>query len=166
MYFALLNITIQNSSCDISIIFILFTVTITHGKFQFLADKPTLGKASSELNEVVETALSIGCRKLLYMDLAVHAVFCKQRFFSAQPQCCLKHITIIILRYILYLVYLCPCLGFGLFMSYICDLFFIFSLAFIIINPITSLKQTHLFFAHFLEYLLLLLDDNVYEESE
>ena len=33
----------------------------------------------------------------------------------------------------------------GLFMSYICDLFFIFSLIFIAIYHITSLKQTHLF---------------------
>ena len=32
--------------------------------FSILADKLTLGKASSELNEVVEPALSIGCHKL------------------------------------------------------------------------------------------------------
>ena len=31
---------------------------------------------------------------------------------------------------------------------------------------ITSFKQTHLFFVHFLEHLLLFLDDNVDEESE
>ena len=54
----------------------------------------------------------------------------------------------------------------GLFMSYLCDLFFIFSLAFIAINSITSLKQTHLFFANILEYLHLLSDDNVDEEGE
>ena len=51
-------------------------------------------------------------------------------------------------------------------MSYICDLFFIFSLIFIVINHITSLKQAKLFFVIFLEYLLLPLDDNVDEESE
>ena len=51
-------------------------------------------------------------------------------------------------------------------MSYIRDLFFIFILGFIVINHITSLKQTKLFFVHFLEYLLLFLDDNVDEESE
>ena len=51
-------------------------------------------------------------------------------------------------------------------MSYRCDLFLIFSLIFIAINSITSLKQAHLFFAHFLEYLLLFIDDNVDEESK
>ena len=56
------------------------------------------------------------------------------------------------LRYILYLAYLCSCLGLGLFMSYLCDLFFIISLIFIIMNHITSLKQTHLiFFCKFLK---------------
>ena len=49
-------------------------------------------------------------------------------------------------------------------MSYICDLFFIFSLIFIVINHITSLKQAKLFFVIFLEYLLLPLDDNVDEK--
>ena len=54
----------------------------------------------------------------------------------------------------------------GLFVSYLCDQFFIFSLIFIAINHTTSLKQTHLFFARFLEYLLLSLDDNVAEERQ
>ena len=53
-----------------------------------------------------------------------------------------------------------------LFNLYICDLFFIFSLIFIVINHMTSLKQSYLFFVHFLEYLLIFLDDNVDEESE
>ena len=48
---------------------------------------------------------------------------------------------------------------------YLCDLFFSFSLISIVINHITSLKQTHLFFVHFVEYLLFL-DDDVNEESE
>ena len=97
-----------------------------------------------------------------------NALFYKQGFFSTQPQCCLTfswiefqmllrccliHITIIILRHILCLVCLCPFLGLGLFMSYLCDLLFIFSLIFIVINHITSIKQTYLFFLHFLEYL-------------
>ena len=64
-------------------------------------------------------------------------------------RCCLMHITIIITRHILYLVYLCSCLGLGLFMSYLCDLFFIFILILMVINNIISLKRTHLFFAHF-----------------
>ena len=46
-------------------------------------------------------------------------------------------------------------------MSYVFDPFFIFSLILIATNHIMSLNQTHLFFAHFLEYLLLFLDDNV-----
>ena len=50
-------------------------------------------------------------------------------------------------------------------MSYLRDLFFIFSLIFIFINHITLFKQTCLFLVHFLEYLLLFLDDNVDEES-
>ena len=64
------------------------------------------------------------------------------------------------------LVYLGPCLGLSLFISYLCDLFFIFNLIFIAINSIASSKQTRLVFAHFLECLPLFLDDNVYEESE
>ena len=51
-------------------------------------------------------------------------------------------------------------------MSYLCDLFFIFSLFFILINYITSFKQKYLFIEHFLEYLLLFLDDNIDEESK
>ena len=44
-------------------------------------------------------------------------------------------------------------------MSYIRNLFFIFSLAFVVINHIMLLKQTHLFFVHFLEYLLFILNN-------
>ena len=40
----------------------------------------------------------------------------------------------------------------------LCDLFFIFSLIFIVINHMTSFKQAYLFFVHVLEYLLLFLD--------
>ena len=76
------------------------------------------------------------------------------------------YIIIIILRQILYLVHLFPYIGLGLFMPYLCDLVLIFSLIFIVINHITSLKQTHLFFVHLLEYLLLPLDDNVDEASK
>ena len=72
------------------------------------------------------------------------------------------------LVHILYLVYLGPCLRLGLFKSYLISLFFIFNLTFITINHnhVISLKQTHLFLAYFLEYLLLFLDDNMYEESQ
>ena len=51
-------------------------------------------------------------------------------------------------------------------MSYFRDVFFIFSLIFIAVNHMKSLKQTHFSFAHFLEYLLSVLVDNVDEESE
>ena len=61
---------------------------------------------------------------------------------------------------------MCLCLGLGLLMLHLWHLFFIFSVIFIVINYITSLTQTHLFFAHVSEYLLLFLDDNVDEESE
>ena len=79
----------------------------------------------------------------------IHAFFYKQHVFSTHPQCCLTvswidlqmllrccliHISIIIQGYILYLVYLCPFLCLGLFMLYLCDLFFYFSLIFIVIN--------------------------------
>ena len=91
-----------------------------------------------------------------------HAFFYKQHVLSTQPQCCLLfhelemllrccliHITIIIPRHILYLIYLCPCLCLGLSMSCLCDLFYIFSLIFIVINHTGSLKEMYLFFCTF-----------------
>ena len=117
----------------------------------------------------------------VFCENTLHAHFYKQRFLSTQPQCCLtfswieiqmllrcclRDIAIIILRQILHLVYLCPCLSLSLFMLYLCDLCFIFSLIFMIINHITLLKQVYLIFVHFLEYLVLFLDDNINEESE
>ena len=50
-------------------------------------------------------------------------------------------------------------------MPYLCDLFFIWSLIFIVANHITSFIQAYLFFVQFLEHLLLLKDDNVDEEN-
>ena len=102
-------------------------------------------------------------------------------FFSTQSQfwltfswielqillsCCLIRISIVILRQIFYLVNWCPCLGLGPYISSICDLFFIFSLKFIVINHITSFTQTYLIFVCFLEYLLLAFDDEVDEKGE
>ena len=49
---------------------------------------------------------------------------------------CLIHLSIIILRYVLYLLYLCPRLDIGL--SYLCDLFFIFIFIFNMINRINT----------------------------
>ena len=51
-------------------------------------------------------------------------------------------------------------------MLYLCDQFFIFSLIFVLTNHTIALKQTTLFFVHFLESLLLFLDHNMDEESE
>ena len=51
-------------------------------------------------------------------------------------------------------------------MSNLYDLFSIFSLIVIVINHITSLKQTHLFPVYFLESLLSFLEYNMDEESE
>ena len=45
-----------------------------------------------------------------------------------------------------YLLYLCPCVQLGLFILYLCDLFFIFIFIFIMINRIILWIQTHLFF--------------------
>ena len=96
----------------------------------------------------------------------------------------LVHITVIILRHSLYLVYLCTCLRLGLyiyiylfisvyiylglrlFMSYWFDLFIIFNFTFIVMNHTTTLTQTYFFFVHFLDYLLLILDDDMNEESK
>ena len=58
-------------------------------------------------------------------------------------RCYLIHITIIVLRRILYLVNLCPCLGLGLLMLYLCDLFFILTLIFIVIKYIYNLIKTN-----------------------
>ena len=56
----------------------------------------------------------------------------------------------------------------GLFVSYLCDLFFIFTFIFIIVNLITSWIQTHLFFWLFFKnrYVLLILDDTLDEKCE
>ena len=76
----------------------------------------------------------------------------------------LIHITIIILRHILYLVYLCLCLRLVLFMLYLYDIFFQFHTHFHQNYHIILLKQTHLFLAQFLEYLILVLDDTIEEK--
>ena len=92
----------------------------------------------------------------------VYALFCyKQYFFTTQPQCCLIflwvelqvlfrccliHINTIMQKHFLCLLYLCPCLNLGLYMSHLCDLLFIFISIFIIINRIISWAETHLFF--------------------
>ena len=113
--------------------------------------------------------------------LGINAFLYKNAFFPAQPQRCLIfswielqmllrycsiYITIIILRHILFLAYLYPYLELVLHMSYLCDLFFFFSLIFVTINHIISFTLTYLFFIFFLEYLVLFLRDNVNKKSE
>ena len=49
---------------------------------------------------------------------------------------------------------------FDIFMLYLCDLFCV------VINHTTSFEQTHMVFVHYLEYLLLFVDNNVGEKSE
>ena len=65
---------------------------------------------------------------------------------------CLIHVSIIIPRHSC----LCPYLDVGLFMSYLCDLFF----------TIYIFTDILLFIYMFLEYVLLILDDNMDEEYE
>ena len=91
----------------------------------------------------------------------VACFFYKQHLFSTQPQCCLAfswiehhmllrccliHKSIIILRHFLYLLSLSSYLDLGLFMSYLCDLFFVFIFIFIMINHIILWIQTFMFF--------------------
>ena len=73
----------------------------------------------------------------------------------------------IILRHILHLAYLCHIWYLRPRSIYVVSFYFVFDFQphFIAMNHITSLKQTHLFFVHFLEYLLLFLDDNVNEKK-
>ena len=51
-------------------------------------------------------------------------------------------------------------------MLYLCDVLYILSLVFIVVDHITSLEQTHLFFVLFVECFHFFLDDNVDEKSE
>ena len=76
----------------------------------------------------------------------------------------LIHVSMIIVRHFLYLLYFYPCLNLGLFMLYVCDLFFIFILIFIMINRTISCIQTYLFLCLLLWYALSFLDENVDEE--
>ena len=84
---------------------------------------------------------------LIILFFQLHAFFYKQRFFSTflrielqiLLKCCLIHLTIIILRHILYLAYLCLWLGLYLFMSYLYDLLYIFSLIFFVITHLTPI---------------------------
>ena len=104
-----------------------------------------------------------------YFHKTYSRFFYKQRFFNSGCltfswielqillRCCLIHISIIIVRQFLYIldttfyyIYtLCPWLDLGLFISYHCDLFFIFIFISAMINGIISWIQTHSFFCLF-----------------
>ena len=73
------------------------------------------------------------------------------KFFMNELQMLLRYYLIHIAIYILRHIYLklCPCLGLGLFVLYLCDVPFIFILIFIVISHITSFKQTNLLFCSF-----------------
>ena len=82
----------QHLVCNINIqhqhVFILVTITIVNKKLQFLADKLTLKKTSSELNKLVEPALSFGCRKLpnigdFRISINTKSLFSGKRMFKA-----------------------------------------------------------------------------------
>ena len=95
-----------------------------------------------------------GIKYLIRQFCEIHAFLYKQSFFSTQSQCCLMlswielqillrccllHISVIVQRHFLHLLYLCSCLDIGLSMSYLCDLFFIF----------IFILQTYFFFCLF-----------------
>ena len=91
----------------------------------------------------------INCR----LALCLHAFFISNTFFFNSAswllktfswielqmllRCCLIHKNVI-LREFLYLLYLSPCIFLGLFLSYLCDLFFIFILIFMMITRLIS----------------------------
>ena len=109
-------------------------------------------------NDVYKASIIIIQMSFLFTLSRFTHWLCMQSFFSTQLQMLLRllYLTIIILS---------PCLGLAIYMSYLCDPFFILDLIFIF-NDIISLKQTHLYFAYFLEYVILVLDDNMDGESE
>ena len=78
-------------------------------------------------------------------------------------RCCLIHISIVKLRYFLYLLYLCPCLDLCLFMSYLCDLSFIF--IFVMMNLINA-EALRYSSGYLSEYVQSFLDDSVDEGCE
>ena len=102
----------------------------------------------------------------IYREIFKSALVYLQLYCELSFKCCLIHISIIILRHFLYLLYLRPYLEPDLFTAYLCDHFFIFSFIVIRINGVISWIQTHLFFSLFFEYVLLFLVDNMDEECE
>ena len=93
-----------------------------------------------QYNNMFSTLSTVWSSWLLFPQ--VHAFFiCQPHCYSTLPWIELQ----MLLRY-------CLILGLGLFVSYLCDLFFFCSLILVAINHIASFKQTYLFSEHFLEY--------------
>ena len=105
--------------------------------------------------------------------------FWKQHFFSTQPQCCLTfswielqmllrycliYISIIILRHFLYLLYLCPSLDQGLFISYLCYLFFIF--IFVMVNRMNADTLVLLLIFQNMSYYFYMKNKNLFQISK
>ena len=108
-------------------------------------------------------------------------LFYKQRIFSTQPQfcltfhelnfkCCLAIANTYSNHYgethFVFSIFMSMSRPRSILMPYLCDPFFIPTLIFIVINHITSFKQSSLLFVHLLKCLLLFFDDNLDEESE
>ena len=75
------------------------------------------------------------------------------------------YMTIIIQRHFIFSVFVFMCRPRSIYV-YLYILFFIFSLIFIAMNHMMSLKHSHLFFVHFKKYLLLFLDHNMDEKNK
>ena len=114
-----------------------------------------------------DTLCNVTCVVLVTTHFFISNAFFYLTFSLTELQmllsCRLINISIIIVRHFLYLLYLCPCIDSGQFISYLCDLFFIFIFICIMINRLISWIQTHCF-AYYLKYALLFLDDNVDED--
>ena len=75
--------------------------------------------------------------------------------FKCCFRCCLIHTNIIILRYLIFTIFLSMFRSRSIYISYLCDLYFIFILIFIMVNRIILWIQTHLLFCLFLMAILM-----------
>ena len=121
-----------------------------------------------EIQMLLKCCLNLSWRRSLsYRKQSIDLLCISMDWFLYKGTCFMKeliHISIIILRDFFYLLYMCPCLDQGLFMSYVCDLFFIFIFIFIMINQIILWINTRLLFCLFFRICPIILDDNVDEE--
>ena len=89
-----------------------------------------------------DTLCNVTCVVLVTTHFFISNAFFYLTFSLTELQmllrCRLINISIIIVRHFLYLLYLCPCIDSGQFISYLCDLFFIFIFICIMINRLIS----------------------------